>query len=70
VVYVCVKMCMCVCAQAFTRSIAVAPEASAGKWLYIGQLSEGRNAALAFQKGISLLMAERERGEVCVCAGV
>jgi hypothetical protein len=45
----------------------VAPEASAGKWLYIGQLSEGRNAALAFQKGISLLMAERERGEVCVC---
>jgi hypothetical protein len=40
------------------RSAALAPDASASKWMYLGQLSFGMDAVRAFEQGLRVLQAE------------
>ncbi|KAG5188030.1 hypothetical protein JKP88DRAFT_269548 [Tribonema minus] len=40
-----------------SRSIEVAPDASAGKWLYMAQLHEGEEALKLYNRGLTLLEA-------------
>ncbi len=44
--------------QLFKRSIQLSPEANPGKYMYLGQISEGQEAVELFERGIAIM--ERE----------
>ena len=46
--------------QCFGRAVEVKPDAGHSKYMYLGQLFEGAEAIQFFQKGIELMVKERE----------
>ncbi|KAL9542760.1 hypothetical protein MBANPS3_008448 [Mucor bainieri] len=50
--------------QHMLESIKLEPEASYSKYMYLGQLSVEKEAIAAFQKGVDLMVAERNKSNV------
>ncbi|XP_064614281.1 uncharacterized protein LOC135477974 [Liolophura sinensis] len=49
--------------QCFGRAVEVSPDTGYSKYMYLGQLFEGAQAVQCFQKGIELMVAEKEAKE-------
>ena len=49
--------------QCFGRAVTVCPDEGYSKYMNLGQLFEGSQAVECFQKGIELMMKEKERRE-------
>lgn len=48
------------CVQCFGRAVEVCPDEGYSKYMYLGQLFEGAQAVECFQKGIELMLKEKE----------
>ena len=46
--------------QCFGRAVEVCPDKGYSKYMYLGQLFEGAQAVECFQKGIQLMLKEKE----------
>ena len=51
------------CVQCFGRAVEVCPNEGYSKYMYLGQLFEGGQAVECFQKGIQLMLKEKEEKE-------
>ena len=49
--------------QCFGRAVTVCPNEGYSKYMNLGQLFEGSQAVECFQKGIELMMKEKEKKE-------
>lgn len=47
--------------QCFGRAVEISPDKGHAKYMYLGQLFDGSQAAQCFQKGIELMIKEREQ---------
>lgn len=51
--------------QYFQRAVGISPDCGHSKYMYLGQLLQGKEAVESFQKGIKLMIANKHQSS-CV----